>query len=105
MAERSHDVKQIEEDARLGNIETMVEEAEDEYNLLVAMNEVMKPWGPDPLGEEQVKDYHADFGERPDQHVKNWAPTNEAETFNEFDEIIGLKQPAAETLATPSQSS
>lgn len=102
ICERTDDARQIEADTRCSAIEELIEEAEDEFDLLVAMNEVVKPWEADPESVELAKLYSPEFRETPEQHVKNWKPSDEESLFKEFDAIIGLTRPeATSTDSTP----
>jgi hypothetical protein len=91
------EVSAIEAAVSCGCIEELVEQAEDEYDLLLSMNEIIKPWEPDPEGDAVFADYAPSFG----QTKKDFDFTlpDEAKTWGDVDTALGLKPPS--TAAAP----
>ena len=63
IVQRESDVDAIEKAIGSGQIEELIEDAEDEFDLLVAMNETIRPWEADEEGDAAFKDYHPSFGQ------------------------------------------
>ena len=82
-------VSVIESTISCGQIEELIEQAEDEFDLVVAMNETIKPWEADPEGDEAFAEYHPSFGETLADY--DLTLPNEAETFKEVDQQLGLR--------------
>ena len=83
----------IEAAVSCGQIEELIEQAEDEYDLCVAMNETIKPWEADTEGDAAFAQYHPSFGQT--QKDFDLALPDEADTFKEVDQELGLPALAA----------
>ena len=108
LVSRETAVDGIEAAVSCGQVEELVEQAEDEYDLLLSMNEVILPWEPDPEGDALFAEYHPSFG----QTKKDFDLTlpDEAKTWGDVDSKLGLKPPVnaaappAETADTPAKA-
>ena len=100
LVSRETDVAAIEAAVSCGEIEELVEQAEEEYDLLVNMNEIIKPWEPDPDGDALFAKYHPSFG----QTQKDFDLTlpDEEKTWGDIDAKLGIKAPAAPAAPAPS---
>jgi hypothetical protein len=92
----------IEAAVACGQIEELIEQAEDEYDLCIAMNETIKPWEADPEGDAAFAEYHPSFGQTKADFDLNTA--DEADTFKEVDEQLGLPAIAAASQSTDPKS-
>lgn len=83
IVQRSTDVATIEADVACGQIEELIEQAEDEYDLMIAMNETIRPWEDDPEGDEEFAEYHPPYGQEKSQFILE--PTaDEQKAFDTF---------------------
>jgi len=83
-------VESIELKLSCGQIEELIEQAENEYDLLIAMNEEYRPWLPDIDGDALFKTYHPSFGQsEKDQLWQTWCPDDDI--WEEVDQELGLK--------------
>jgi len=92
LVSRETDVAAIEALVNCGQIEELVAQAEDQYDLLIAMNETIRPWEPDPDGDAAFADYHPSFG----QTAADFSYTNlkdDAKIFQSIDAELGLAAP------------
>ena len=85
IVQRESEVEAIEAAISSGQIEELIEDAEAEFDLLVAMNESIKPWEADEEGDAAFTEYHPSFG----QEKKHFVIEHTAEEKKAFDELDG----------------
>jgi len=85
------DVEELEDAICSGQIEELIEQAENEYDLLIRMNEQYQPWLPDPEGDALfAATNYPSFGESGvDSMWLNWIPDDSI--WKEVDEKYNLK--------------
>ena len=88
IVQRETDVEAIEQAIACGQLEELIEQAEDEFDLLVAMNESIKPWEADAEGDAAFTEYHPSYGQEKAHFVIE--PTaDEQKAFDSFDQQLG----------------
>ena len=100
IVQRSTDVEAIEAAIGSGQIEELIEDAEDEFDLLVAMNESIKPWEEDREGDEAFTEYHPSMGQEK-KHFDIEPTAEEQKAFDAFEQQSGGDGGAAGSTATP----
>ena len=99
IVQRESDVEAIEAAIGSGQIEELIEDAEDEFDLLVAMNEAIKPWEADVEGDEAFTEYHPSMGQEKSHFVVE--PTaEEQKAFDSFEEQLSSSGDGAAAAAT-----
>ena len=71
-----------------GQVEELIEQAEDEYDLVVAMNEDIRPWEADEEGDAAFTEYAPSFGQTKDDFVLT--TSDEEELFKDLDKTLAL---------------
>ena len=87
IVQRETNVAAIEAAISSGQIEELIEDAEDEFDLLVAMNETIQPWADDPEGDEAFTEYHPSFGQEKKQFVVEPTP-DEQKAFDALNQQL-----------------
>ena len=88
IVQRESEVEAIEAAINCGQIEELIEQAEDEFDLLVAMNETIRPWEDDKEGDDAFTEYHPSYGQEKAHFIVE--PTaDEQKAFDAFDQQQG----------------
>jgi len=88
IVQRESDVDAIEAAINSGQIEELIEDAEDEFDLLVAMNETIRPWEEDKEGDAAFTDYHPSFGQEK-KHFIIEPTADEQKAFDALEQRAG----------------
>jgi NADH dehydrogenase (ubiquinone) 1 alpha subcomplex subunit 5 len=105
VVESTEDIQAIEDRIMCGQVEELIEQAEDELELLYAMNDEYKPWEADPEGDAEFAQWHPNFGE---DENGDWIGPEEAK-ITEHDiamyehEVWGGPDPNAAKAEDPAQ--
>jgi len=90
IVKENESVEAIEAALSAGQIEELVSQAEDEYDLLIQMNEVLRPWTPAPETDAIFATFRQSFGQTEKYQVwQRWRPDDSI--WEEVDKELGLK--------------
>lgn len=102
IVQRESDVEAIEAAIGSGQIEELIEDAEEEFDLLVAMNESIRPWEADAEGDEAFTEYHPSMGQEK-RHFVIEPTADEQKAFDTFEQQQGGEGGAAGATAAGKQ--